>query len=92
MTTTISIKAKAELKRDPCYAEALFCAYMKEKYAPFGPGENRVFRTSSELAYEFREMEELSLPVINRCLTELQYKSGLFCGQPIWLLYEKQET
>lgn len=76
----------SELNRD----EKLFQQLVQEHYAQGGLPADMVFRTSRELAYEFREMVSLSLPVINSLMEQMHFKGDVFMGHSTWVLYERE--
>ena len=68
----------------------LFKKLLLERYAPGGLPADMVFRTSRELAYEYREMISLSLPTINRMMELMGFRGDIFMGQSTWVLYERE--
>lgn len=76
----------SELSHD----EQLFQELIQKRYAQGGLPADMVFRTSRELAYEFREMVSLSLPVINSLMEQMHFKGDVFMGQSTWVLYERE--
>ena len=76
----------SELNRD----EKLFQKLVQEHYAQGRLPADMVFRTSRELAYEFRDMVSLSMLVINRLMEQMHFKGEIFMGQSTWVLYERQ--
>ena len=76
----------SELNRD----EKIFQDQVQKRYAQGGLPADMVFRTSRELAYEFRDMVSLSMPVINRLMEQMHFKGEIFMGQSTWVLYERQ--
>lgn len=70
--------------------EQIFQELVQKRYAQGGLPADMVFRTSRELAYEFREMVCLSLPSINRLMEQMHYRGDIFMGQSTWVLYERE--
>lgn len=57
-------------------------------YSPAGEQEAMLFKSSGELAYEFREMVECTALDVTVVMKKLGYKFQKFDGVVNWVLYE----
>ena len=58
-------------------------------YSPTGEQESMLFKSSGELAYEFREMVECTALDVTVVMKKLGYKFQKFDGVVNWVVYDR---
>lgn len=81
---------KGEVKQTKITDKALFRQFIEGKYESSGSVDEKVFKTSRDLAYEARELCSPSLPDIAAVMKELGYAYDGFLEYYAWVLYEKE--
>lgn len=64
-------------------------AFLGNNYTPVGITENKVLKTSEELAYDLQELVNVSLTEISKALSSGGYQLVFIQGKPYWVMYEK---
>lgn len=79
-----------EVKQTEITDKVLFRQFIEGKYQPFGSIDEKVFKSSRDLAYEAREFCSPSLPDIAAVMKELGYTYDGFLEYYAWVLYDKE--
>lgn len=69
----------------------LLCILMKERYSPFGKAEDIIFKTTSDLLYEFMDMVAATGEDVGHYMHEHGYRTKVIDNHIYWILYEKNE-
>lgn len=67
----------------------IFCDFISQNYTPVGESEDKVFKTSQELAYQIRETCEITAQDISVVMSRAGFKIRFIDGVPSWELFEK---
>ena len=67
----------------------LLADFPSANYTPIGETENKVFKTSEELAYDMQELVAVRAQDIAEAMTLAQFKLEYITGKPYWVLYER---
>lgn len=67
----------------------LIADFLSASYSPDGFTEDKIYKTSEELAYDLQETICVSTSDISKAMTAAGYKMKFFEGKPYWELYEK---
>jgi len=81
---------KNEVKQPEITDKELFRQFISGKYKPSGSVDEKVFKSSRDLAYEAREFCSPSLPDIAGVMKELGYTYDGFLEYYAWVLYDKE--
>ena len=67
----------------------LIADFLSTSYSPDGATEDKIYKTSEEIAYDLQETIIVSASDISKAMTAAGYKMQFFEGKPYWELYEK---
>lgn len=79
---------KEEEKKRPDKSQ-LIADFLSASYSPDGLTEDKIYKTSEELAYDLQETIVVSASDISKAMTVAGYNMQFFEGKPYWELYEK---
>lgn len=75
-------------KKDDIRAK-LLADFIAANYQPIGETENKVYKTSEELAYDMQELVAVRAQDIAETLTLAKYKLEYIGGKPYWVMFER---
>lgn len=75
-------------KKDDTRAK-LLADFIAANYQPIGETENKVYKTSEELAYDMQELVAVRAQDIAEALTLAKYKLEYIGGKPYWMMFER---
>lgn len=61
-------------------------------YDTVGERHNIMLRSSREIAYSLRHTCPLTVLVVNKYMSELGFRTVYVDGEPLWVMYERDET
>lgn len=61
-------------------------------YDTAGERHNIMLRSSREIAYSLRHTYPLTVLVVNKYMSELGFRTVYVDGEPLWVMYERDET
>lgn len=67
----------------------LLADFIAANYQPIGETENKVYKTSEELAYDMQELVAVRAQDIAEALTLAKYKLEYISGKPYWVMFER---
>lgn len=75
-------------KKDDTRAK-LLADFIAANYQPIGETEDKVYKTSEELAYDMQELVAVRSQDIAEALTLAKYKLEYIGGKPYWVMFER---
>ena len=67
----------------------LLATFIQSNYRPIGISENKVFKSSDELIYEFSQVVSVDVEELTKALTDAGYRTEFIHSEPYWILYER---
>lgn len=67
----------------------LLADFISANYVPIGSTENKVYKTSEELAYDMQELVSVRAQEIAEALVMAKFRLEYIGGKPYWVLYER---
>ena len=61
-------------------------------YDTAGERQNLILRSSREIAYSLRHTYTMTVLEVNKYMSELGFRTVYVDGEPLWVMYERDET